>query len=53
MNILGQSCDYADFLKILSEKKTRKKLSSLCNNDLVVLALNSDINIGLPDCFKV
>jgi len=41
MNILGRSCDYADFRNILSEKY-EEITSSLYDNNLAVLGLNSD-----------
>jgi len=41
INIVGQSCDYADFLKILS-KNREEIMSSLYDNNLAVLGPNSN-----------
>jgi len=43
MNIVGQSCDLADFLKILPEN-WEEITSSLCDNNIAVLGPNS-INV--------
>jgi len=39
MNIVGQSCDYADFLKILSEN-CEEIMLSVYDNNLAVLGPN-------------